>query len=215
MKIREFIDSNYDWLIEVSTKITASDPNKDEIKYDLLSFVCLHLIEVGKYDELHLDDFKYVFAKYLKDNYRWSNSEFNRSLRLISETDLSKVPKQPNKEDYFIDIMADCERNCDEEKELISNYADLSVSKIKFARSIEPKLPPHLRNLFDMYINQGMSREEIRVEIGMSVSSTRNLIVELTNIILKEWNQSQLSSQDSPVSGTSLPKPIFQNQLSL
>lgn len=212
MTVNAFITSNHKWLLEVATNVTATDPNAHEIRYDLLSFVTIIIIESNKYNDLEADDYKWLFAKFLKDNYRWKKGgAFWEHMGVINNNSNAHA-KPIISDDDHIDILSDCAENCDEDLDLIKFYGDLNKDKIRHVRQFESNLPQHLKNLYDLYINQRLSIQQIANKIGSCKSEAFYLVDNLKKEILNSWNQSSLSLE-SPVSATSLLKLTSQTKL--
>jgi len=217
MTINDFVNTNHKWLLEVATNITATDTNANEIRYDLLSFVTIIIIESGKYSELDNDDYKWLFAKFMKDNYRWKKGgAFWLQAGNISDNsyyELKASLKTSQSDDDYIDILSDCKENCDEDLDLIKFYGDLNKEKIRHVREFESKLPQHLKNLYDMYINQNLSIQKIADKINITRMSAYNMVSELKKQILNSWNQKQSStSLELPVQDISQPKQTYQTK---
>jgi len=213
MTINKFVNDNHKWLLSVASNITATDSNSSELKYDLLSFVTIEIIEAKKYEGLELDDYKWLFARFLKDNYRWKQGgKFWQQMKLTNQY---TPPIHQESENDFIDIMADCEENCDEDLDMIKFYGDFNAEKIKVVREIESNLPPHFKSLYDLYINEKLSLGQIAIRINIPKASVNNLVNDLKLLIINQWNQSCSPSSRFPVSDILLRKQTSQTKLKI
>lgn len=213
MTINQFVNNNYDWLLSVATNITATDNNSSELKYDLLAFVTIEIIEAKKYEGLEFEDYKWLFARFLKDNYRWKQGgKFWQQMKLTNQY---TTPIHQESENDYIDIMADCDENCDEDLDMIKFYGDFNAEKIKVVRQIESNLPPHFKRLYDLYINEKLSLGQIAIRINIPKASVNNLVNDLKLLIINQWNQSCSPSCRFPVSDILLRKQTSQTRLKI
>lgn len=144
-------------------------------------------MEDGRYNNLDtVEDYKWLFVRYLTNQYRWKQGEFWKHLHPDRKVDY-EIPIKTD-EEYF-DILSDCEQNCDEDLELLNFYGELSLDKIKFVREFEENLPQHQRNLYELYINQRLSLQKIAIKIGIPKPSVFLMVRDLKQLILESWEK--------------------------
>ena len=140
-----------------------------------------------KFEEIPDNNERLKFTQtWMKNMVKWSNSEFNNSLRV---NDLAEdfVIKEESYDSY-IDIMAETEREDIKLwlKDLHNNWSELDANRLIKLREVYLRLELHEKVLYDLYFTQMLSLREIGKRIDIPYMSVYSMIKELKNKI-KLW----------------------------
>lgn len=179
MRLDEAVNKNFGYLTIVAKRITQS--KNVRMASDLVSETYLALSE--KVIPEDNDEFIKWFSKSMKNQFRWSKSEFNKIYQPKEFTTLDKHSHHNQNQQKHLDggyinsfndlivdedaqrnIYLQCEQTNDFTKELFEISSSLGRAKtLKYIELIEFKrsLPPHESVLFDLYFQKELSTRNI------------------------------------------------------
>jgi len=175
MNGEQWINQNYQFL-EVWSKRWSPDNWGD-----LLSMYCLYIDSNWiKFSSIPDDEQRLKFSQtWMSNNVKWSNSDFNKSIRVNSMSDEYDIPDIA--EDSFIEVT--CETDREDIKEfmldLSKRFSEYDVSRIMLMRKIYIGLDTHERVLYDMYFTQMLSMRAIGKKIDLPLSAVYNMLNDL------------------------------------
>ena len=173
MNNNEWIKINYKF---ISKWAFIWEPDR---AHELISLLCIYLNKKWhKIEHLPQNEKEAFINQWLKNNSRWTNSDFNKLNKCYDELDLAS-PDKP--QDDFLEIKGEYINQ--ELKHFIidlkENYNEEQVEKILKIREIYLKLDLHEKVLYDLYFTNMLSMRKIAKKIDIPVNSVYNMITDL------------------------------------
>ena len=148
---------------------------------DLLSMYCLYIDSNWiKFSAIPDDEQRLRFSQtWMSNNVKWSNSDFNKAIRVNSMNDEYDIPDEP--EDNYLEVL--CESDRDDIKEFMldlnKRFSEYDVTRIMLMRKIYLGLDTHEKVLYDMYFTQMLSMRAIGKKIDLPLSAVFNMLNDL------------------------------------
>ena len=139
----------------------------------------------------HDDQMKFS-QTWLKNNSKWSNSEYNKmkavnNLNPVTDNDDSDVNLEPIQKDYepgYDDMIELRSETLPEDIkiwlfDLSQNFSEKDVGRLVKMRAIYLELQTHERVLWDLYFTQMMTMRDISYKLKLPLTSIHLMIAEL------------------------------------
>ena len=179
--MREIIDQyfkdNYKFLLTVAHNINGNGPIPYEYHKDLINelyFFCLKKEDTLKYyyEQKGENGVKGFCIQWIKNQSYWK-SDFKKkyNINIItqieyeSEKDTRTIINSDESDEYYND--------------LLNIHTEQQIEKIKKTKIIYNTLEQYEKNLFDMYVNEKMTMEQISIKVGISKASVHSMIRRL------------------------------------
>ena len=140
-----------------------------------------------KFSQIPDGEQRIKFAQtWMKNNVKWTNSEFNQVIRVNNLPDDWEMTDVP--EENYIELSAEEAPQVMKDWiiDLHRNYSEKDVAKILRVREVYLELPLHLRVLYDLYFTQLLSMREIGKRLDLPLSAVYSLVAELKRKIKKQ-----------------------------
>jgi hypothetical protein len=148
---------------------------------DLLSQYCLYIdSNWPKFSSIPDGEERLKFSQtWFKNNVKWSNSDFNKAIRVNSNGEEPLIPNEA--EDNFIEVLCETDREDirDFMLDLNKRFSEYDVNRIMIMRKVYLGLDTPKMVLYDLYITQMLSMRAISKKIDLPLSSVFNMISEL------------------------------------
>ena len=171
----KWIEDNYTFL---ETWAKRWSPNYWD---ELISFYCLYIdSNWSKFNAIPDDEQRLKFTQtWMSNNTKWSNSDFNKAIRVNSMSDEYDIPDEP--EDNYLEVL--CESDREDIKEFMldlnKRFSEYDVTRIMMMRKIYLGLDTHEKVLYDMYFTQMLSMRAIGKKIDLPLSAVFNMLNDL------------------------------------
>jgi hypothetical protein len=148
---------------------------------ELLAFLTLYLQKNwSKFSKIPDGDERIKFLQtWMKNNVRWQNSDFNKSIGVNKFDDEWEIQSETFEEPY--EILA--EDLPDDVKEFIVDldrrFTEIEVRQIIVIRKIYLTLPSHERVLYDLYFTQMLSLRQVAKKLQLPLSAVHNMVTDL------------------------------------
>lgn len=170
-----WISNNYTFL-EKWSRIWAGD-RWDE----LIAHYCIYLdINWSKFNKIPDTDERIKFTQtWMKNNLRWSNSEFNKITKLNDLDENWEVPDESC--DNLIEIYCESEREDIRGwlMDIHNEWGDEGSNKLIKLREVYLLLPTPDRVLWDLYFTHMNSMRDISDKLNIPLSAVYNMIRDL------------------------------------
>lgn len=158
---------------------------------ELVSLMSLYLEKNWSTFSLIPDDIQRIkfLQTWMKNNVRWTNSEFNNSIRVnnLDHNFFEQVVTNQGVDDY-LDILA--EETSETLKayiiDITNEFGEERAKKIMAARSVYDGLATESKVLYDLYITRNMTVRSISALLDIPASSVYNMIISLKKEIRKK-----------------------------
>jgi len=150
---------------------------------ELISFYCLYIhTNWNKFSAIPDDEERLRFTQtWMKNNVGWSNSDFNKAIRVNSMSEEYDIPEVV--ELSFIEIT--CETDREDIKEFMldlnKRFSEYDVNRIMMMRKIYLTLETHEKVLYDLYFSQMLSMRAIGKRLDLPLSAVFNMLNDLKN----------------------------------
>jgi hypothetical protein len=175
MNGHDWVKQNYEFLETWSKRWS---PNYWD---ELISFYCLYIhANWVKFSAIPDGDDRLRFTQtWFKNNTSWSNSDFNKSIRVNSMNDEYDIPDIA--EDNHLEVLCESDREDikDFMLDLNRRFSEHDVTRIMMMRKIYLTLDTHERVLYDMYFTQMLSMRAIGKKVDLPLSAVFNMLNDL------------------------------------
>jgi hypothetical protein len=150
---------------------------------ELISFYCLYIhTNWNKFSAIPDNEDRLKFSQtWMKNNVGWSNSDFNKAIRVNSMSEEYDIPEVV--ELSFIEIT--CETDREDIKEFMldlnKRFSEYDVNRIMMMRKIYLTLETHEKVLYDLYFSQMLSMRAIGKRLDLPLSAVFNMLNDLKN----------------------------------
>jgi hypothetical protein len=148
---------------------------------ELIAHYCLYIdSNWSKFSTIPDGEDRLRFSQtWMKNNVRWMNSDFNKSIRVNDLTEEFDIYEEG--EDHFLDVMCETDRPDirDFMMDISKRYSESDVDKIVKLRAIYIELETYERVLWDLYFNQMLSMRDIGKKLDLPLSSIFNMVKDL------------------------------------
>lgn len=155
--------------------------------HELISHYYIYLTENWYKIESISQEEKLKFTNYwLKNNARWSNSEFNRTRKISYD----EIENWDEPEDNLIEVRCESDREDINNwlVDLFKNHCESDVERLVLLREIYLELQLHEKVLWDLYFTNMMSMRDISDKIRIPLSSVFEMIKKLKEKIINGIN---------------------------
>lgn len=148
---------------------------------DLLSMYCIYInSNWSKFSAIPDNEQRLKFTQtWFSNNVKWSNSDFNKSIKVNSFGEEYDIPEES--EESFVEIT--CETNREDIKDFMLDlnrrFSEHDVTRIMTMRKIYLTLETHEKVLWDLYFTQMLSMRAISKKVDLPLSAVYNMISEL------------------------------------
>lgn len=152
---------------------------------DLLSHLYFYLDKNwDKFNKIPDGEERIKFIQtWFKNNTKWGESEFNKSIRVNNLPNDWSIPDQS--EDNLLEVM--CESDREEWREwlvdITKTWGEEGSIKLVKLRTIYLELDTHNKVLWDLYFNKMMSMRQIGKKLNLPLSAVYTMIVELKKVV--------------------------------
>lgn len=179
--MKEIIDNyfkrRYKFLISVAHNVNGpAGAIPYELHKDLVDDLYLYLLDKPEQIQKYIDDkgeksLEAFCVRWIKNQSYWI-SDFKKKHNLLNKTTPYILEEDDRiiEEHHFVD---------DYYKDLLNIHSEEQIDKMMRIKDIYNELEQYEKNLFDLYITQDMTYEQICVIVGISKGTVHNLIKQL------------------------------------
>lgn len=182
--IDDYFKENYKFLLSVAHNVNGpAGAIPYELHKELITELYVYLLDKPDKIEPYIIDkgekgLEAFCVRWIKNQSYWI-SDFKKKYGLIKNKFVEYDPEEDDRiieEHYFYE---------DYYKDLLTIHSEDQVEKLMYSKAAYDKLEQYEKNLFDLYITQDMTYEQISIIVGISKGTVHNLIKQLRNKLKK------------------------------